>query len=97
MTKIETEKLAVLENEVGHIKSDVQEIKSMLKDHIHWEAKKYEDMEKHFATSKSVDSLAADLSELPLIIEKRHALKWTEKVLIIIMITIIVTIFATVK
>jgi adenine/guanine phosphoribosyltransferase-like PRPP-binding protein len=46
----EREEFAVMKNEITHIKTDVEEIKVLLKDHIRWESKKYDDLKNEFAS-----------------------------------------------
>jgi len=56
----EKEEFAVMKNEISHIKSDVNEIKGMLKNHIEWEDKKYDDLKDDFA-SKWVEKVSIGL------------------------------------
>jgi hypothetical protein len=60
MNNKEKERMAVMENEISHIKKDVaelkvateqnfQEIKQILENHIKWESGKYESLEQHYA------------------------------------------------
>ena len=43
------EEFAVMKNELGHIKTDVADIKEAINKHIEWEAEKYEALDKKFA------------------------------------------------
>lgn len=49
-----------MKNEISHIKNDVDEIKTMLKNHIIWEDKKYDDLKQDFA-SKWVEKVSIGL------------------------------------
>ena len=40
MNEKEREEFAIMKNEITHIKTNVQDIKGMLKDHVEWESKK---------------------------------------------------------
>ena len=51
------ERLAVIETEISGLKDDVQEIKTMLKEHVDWETNKYENLKKDFA-AKWVESIS---------------------------------------
>ena len=47
----------VMKNEITHIKTDVTEIKGMLKEHVEWEAKKYQELDGKYATKEKVKQL----------------------------------------
>ena len=49
-----------MKNEIAHIKTDVEEIKQMLKNHIEWEDKKYARFRQEFA-SKWVEKVSIGL------------------------------------
>lgn len=53
----EREEFAVMKNEISHIKSDVEEIKMMLKEHTEWEENKYSLLDEKYAP-KYVQTLA---------------------------------------
>jgi hypothetical protein len=51
---------AVMKNEINHIKTDITEIKSLLKEHIEWEDRKYSELKNDFA-SKWVEKVSIGL------------------------------------
>lgn len=72
MTPHEREEFAVMKNEISHIKSDVaemkedtkvsiNEIKDMLKEHVEWEAGKYDSLQNSFA-AKWVEKVILGIS-----------------------------------
>lgn len=46
-----------MKNEIAHIKIDVTDIKCLLKEHIRWEADKYEHLDDRYATKKELEEL----------------------------------------
>jgi hypothetical protein len=55
-----TEEFAVMKNEINHIKTDITEIKTLLKEHIQWEDNKYSELKNDFA-SKWVEKVSIGL------------------------------------
>ena len=52
MNAKEREEFAIMKNEITHIKVDVNDIKSLLKEHIKWEADKYKEFEDKFVAKE---------------------------------------------
>jgi hypothetical protein len=44
MNEKDREEFVIMKNEITHIKKDVEEIKSLIKDHMDWEALKYNEL-----------------------------------------------------
>lgn len=80
MSERENSRLAVVENEISHIKETTTRIENLLMAHVTWEEKKYKEMESKFATKSSQLRIESEMQNLPKQIEETRAGKWVEKV-----------------
>jgi hypothetical protein len=81
MNERENTRLAVVENEILHIKDSTRRIESMLTDHIIREEKKYSDFEFIFAPKVVEAQLAGldkEVEDLPYKLDQRFAGLWVE-------------------
>ena len=91
MTTGISERLGIVENDVTHIKESVNRIEKALNDHVKWEEKKYDDMEKRFApkyVEENVNALDKEIADMPDKLSKRFAGIWTEGYLKAVIFTV---------
>jgi hypothetical protein len=52
-----SEEIAVLKNEISHVASDVSDVKEMLKQHVEWEADKYDKLDEKYVHRSEFEHL----------------------------------------
>jgi len=75
------ERLIIVEGNMIHIKETTERIEKALLEHVSWEEKKYEDMDKKFSgkyLEKVVSGLDNEINTLPEKFSTRFAGVWTE-------------------